>query len=47
MFPTQAAPRCAERVQGFPGERGNGLGEGYKRAEEQVGKAHVRCRLDQ
>lgn len=46
-YPTRAAPRCAGRVQGFPGERGNGLGEGYKRAEEQVGEAHVRWRLDQ
>ena len=45
--PTRAAPRCAGRVQGFPGERVNGLGEGYKRAEEQVGEAHVRWRLDQ
>ena len=47
LNPTRAAPRCAGRVQGFPGERGNGLGEGYKRAEEQVGEAHVRWRLDQ
>ena len=42
LYPTpRAASRRAGHFQGLPGERGNRLGEGYMRAEEQVGEADV------